>query len=523
MRAQASRRWTAIAIAAVAVVAAAACSGGAKKAAPPPTPQLPAVTYARTACAVATPAGQPVGAMQCGTLTVPEDRTKSGSRTIQLAVAVLKSTSRAPAADPLLYLSGGPGQPNLSNNMQSFSGPFAAPVQSKRDLVFFDQRGTGASKPSLACPEVNTAFRAALAVDLRGQAQSTGEAAALRACGDRLAKDGVDFAAYSSAESAADIADLMQALGYRQYNIYGLSYGTRLALETMRDRPQRVRSVILDSTLPPQTAGDAAAAANFERALKTLVAGCNADTACAAAYPGLEPMYYALVAQANASPITVEPADPATGGTSKVVVNGDRILAGTWQALYDTRLLPLLPFAAKSIAGGNRALLTSLAAQVAFVTSDYAQAMRTAVNCNDVTMSLTPAVVAEATKGVRQEILDARIGITTSDDLKRAQDLCRAYGITTTDPAETQPVTSTIPTLVLAGEYDPITPPSWGRLAAQTLSHSYFFELPGSGHGQLFGRHDCAIALAASFLDDPSKAPDASCVKGLTEPAFLAP
>ncbi|MBF6599393.1 MAG: alpha/beta fold hydrolase [Dehalococcoidia bacterium] len=522
MGGQASRSWAATAIAAVAVLAAAACSGGSKKAAPP-TPRLPAVTYTRTACAIPTPSGQPVDGMQCGTLTVPEDRTKSGPRTVQLAVAVLKSTSASPAPDPMLYLSGGPGQPNLSNNMQAFSRAFAAPVQSKRDLVFFDQRGTGASRPSLACPEVNTAFRAALAADIRGEAQSTGAAAALRACRDRLARDGVDFAAYSSAESAADIADLMQALGYRQYNIYGLSYGTRLALETMRNRPQRIRSVILDSTLPPQAPAEAAAAANFERALKTLVAGCRAEPACAAAYPTLETMYYDLVAQANASPFTVEPADPATGGTSKVVVNGDRILAGTWQALYDTRLLPLLPFAAKSIAGGNTALLTSLAAQVAFTNSDLAQAMTTAVNCNDSTMSLTPGVVASATNGVRQEILDARIGFTTSDDLKRAQDLCRAYGITKADPAETQPVTSSIPTLVLAGEYDPITPPSWGRLAAKTLSRSYFFEFPGSGHAELFGRHDCAIALAASFLDDPSQAPDASCVKALAEPAFLAP
>ncbi|MDE3095929.1 MAG: alpha/beta hydrolase [Chloroflexota bacterium] len=498
----------------------AACSGSARPRATP-TPALPAALFQDTSCTVSPPAGQPLSAMRCGFLTVPEDRTKPGGRTVRLAAVVIKSTSPHPAPDPMLYLSGGPGQPALTNNMQAFTRDFAAPIQSERDLVFFDQRGTGLSQPALTCTEVNDAFRAALASDVRNAQTAQGQAAALRACHDRLEKQGIDFGAYSSAESAADVADLMQALGYREYNIYGLSYGTRLALETMRARPQHIRSVVLDSTLPPQARGDAEQAATFERALSTLIAGCKGDAACARAYPALEQTYFDLVARANAQPITVEPKDPASGSTARVVVNGDRILSGTFQALYDTGLLPLLPFAAQAIAGGNTSVLTSIAQQVAFTSLDYAQAMQEAVDCNDVTMSLTAQDVADATKGVRQAILDAHIGITTATSLRTAQDLCRTFGITRTDPKERQPVTSAIPTLVLAGAYDPVTPPAWGQLAAKALSHSYFFEFPGSGHGELFGRHDCAVALAAAFFDDPSRKPDGSCVAGLGEPQFL--
>ncbi|MHB8377198.1 MAG: alpha/beta hydrolase [Dehalococcoidia bacterium] len=515
------RRAILLAVAAsVGALLLAACSGSAKPRATP-TPAPPAARFEDTACTVGPPGGQQLAAMRCGFLTVPEDRAKAGGRTIQLAAVVIKSTSPSPAPDPMLYLSGGPGQPALTNNMQAFTRDFAAPVQSKRDLVFFDQRGTGLSQPALTCPEVNDAFRAALAADIRSAQEAQGRAASLRACHDRLAKQGIDFAAYSSAESAADIADLMQALGYREYNIYGLSYGTRLALEAMRERPQHIRSVVLDSTLPPQVRGDAEQPANFARALNVLVAGCKADAACAQAYPTLEQTYFDLVARANARPIAVEPKDPASGTTVRIVVNGDRILSGTFQALYDTGLLPLLPFAAQAIAGGNTAILATLAQQVAFNASDYAQAMQAAVNCNDVTMSLTPQDVAAATKGVRQAILDAHIGISDAADLRTAQDLCRAFGITATDPKEREPVTSDIPTLVLAGEYDPVTPPAWGQLAAKTLSHSYFFQFPGSGHGELFGRHACAAALAAAFFDDPSRKPDASCVAGLAEPKFL--
>ena len=110
--------------------------------------------------------------MRCGTLTIPENRTESDGRTIQLAVAVLKSTSATLAPDPVLYLSGGPGAPNLTGNMQWFGRDFAAPLQATRDLVFFDQRGTGLSLPSLACAEQNGAFRAALAANRRSTAGS---------------------------------------------------------------------------------------------------------------------------------------------------------------------------------------------------------------------------------------------------------------------------------------------------------------------------------------------------------------
>ena len=509
----------AAALLAAVALATAACSGSSKESATPTVTPRPA-HFAEAQCPVEPPAGQD-GRTTCGFLAVPEDRAKPNGPTIKLAVAVIKSTAASTAPDPMLYLSGGPGQPALSNNMQAFDSDFAAPFQSKRDLVFFDQRGTGSSVPSLACHEVNDGFLAALATDLDNKAQSEAQDAALRTCHDRLATQDIDFTAYNSAESAADIADLMQALGYGEYNIYGLSYGTRLALETMRDRPQHIRSVVLDSTLPPQSAGDADNAASFQRALNVLVAGCKADAACDAAYPSLEQLYFELVAKASAEPIVVEPTEQATGKTAKVVVNGDRILSGTFQALYDTGLLPLLPFAAKAIAGGNTAVLTSIAQQVAFTNNDYAQAMQIAVNCNDVTMSLTEKDVASATSGVRKEILDGHVGITDSDALKRAQDLCRAFGITKTDPRERESVTSDIPTLIIAGEYDPITPPDWGRLAAKTLSHSYVFEFPGSGHGQLFGRHACAAAIAASFFDDPANAPDSSCIASLGEPKFL--
>lgn len=499
----------------------AACSHASKQSAPTPTTAPPAARFANASCTAPLPAGQTAANVRCGVLTVPENREVSDGRTIQLAVAILKSTSPTPDPDPMLYLSGGPGQANLTGNMQWFSRNWAAPLQANRDLVFFDQRGTGLSRPLLTCPEVDTAFKTALAANLTAEEESNGQVAVMRQCHDRLAREGVDFTAYSSKESAADVADLMQALGYDRYNIYGVSYGSRLALEVMRDHPQHVRSVVLDSTVLPQGSGPAAQAASFDRAINVMIAGCKANPACAKAYPTLEQTFFDLVNKANASPITVEPKDPATGEPTTVVVNGDRILAGAFSAFYNTSLLPLLPFAANAIADGNTAILTTVAAQVA-TNGDVAQAMGEAVTCNDVTMSLTPQEVATAIAGVRPAILAAHIGITDDADLKSAQDLCRAFGITQVGTQERQPVVSDVPTLVLAGEYDPITPPANGRTVADAFSHSFYFLFPGSGHGELFERSDCALALAASFFNDPAKAPGAGCIAGLAEPNFLA-
>jgi pimeloyl-ACP methyl ester carboxylesterase len=176
----------------------------------------------------------------------------------------------------------------------------------------------------------------------------------------------------------------------------------------------------------------------------------------------------------------------------------------------------------KAIASGNTAVLTTLAQQVAFVSSDYAQAMTTAVNCNDVTMRLTPDDVSAATRDVRPEVVAGHLGIADADDLQVAQDLCRAYGITSSDTADSGPVASDIPVLIFSGEYDPITPPAWGMDAARTLSHSSFVSFPGSGHGLFFGRNACAVEIAAGFIANPDGAAEHGCADALGEPKFLA-
>ncbi|MCU0491295.1 MAG: alpha/beta hydrolase, partial [Chloroflexaceae bacterium] len=178
------------------------------------------------------------GEVRCGTLTVTEDRKQNGGRLIQLAVVVVASIAADPAPDPILFLAGGPGGGAI-NDVEDW---LYSPLRDERDIILLDQRGTGYSQPNLACPE------------LADEGYDT-ELDALEACRDRLRQQWVNLQAYNSAATAADVAELREALGYEQINLFGVSYGSRVALTVLRDAPQGIRSVILDSAYPPEVNG----------------------------------------------------------------------------------------------------------------------------------------------------------------------------------------------------------------------------------------------------------------------------
>jgi pimeloyl-ACP methyl ester carboxylesterase len=184
---------------------------------------------------------------ECGFLVVPEDREKPDGAQVRLAVAILRREASDKAPDPILFLEGGPGARALDA-----AGASAGKINDKRDLIFFDQRGAGYSQPDLDCSEVDYLESEILAQNLSHAEEIPHFLTAFQACYDRLAEGGINLSAYNSAANAEDINDLLIALGYDQANLYGIPYGTRLALTVLRDHPERIRSVVLESTLPVQ-------------------------------------------------------------------------------------------------------------------------------------------------------------------------------------------------------------------------------------------------------------------------------
>jgi pimeloyl-ACP methyl ester carboxylesterase len=498
---------------------AAACSSNAAQQAEPPaalptltpapsTPLPPAERYQRVACRLDPPRGWTV---ECGYLTVPENRAKPASNLITLAVAVVKADSARPLKDPIVYLDGGPGGSVLEVASRIFDGWFG-PFAIDRDIVLFDQRGAGKSQPALDCHEFNNAFRRSVEEDIRGEALQQLVVDALAGCHDALVARGVDLSGYTSAESATDLAELREALGYEEWNLYGISYGTRLALTAMRDHPEGIRSVILDSAYPPQADLYAALLPNAGRAFDALFAGCAADPVCGSAHPGIESTFYELVARLNESPAGLEVENYGRGETIHAKMSGDVLVQSLFGALYSTSTIPWLPAViAEAHGGASLDVLTPLLGDLFFTFDTLSIGMHYSVQC------------AEELPFGSQQAIEASAGANPNVrallDLEPITRICEVWDVPAADPRENEPVVSDIPTLVLAGEYDPITPPDWGRQVADSLSRAYYFAFPGVGHGASVVDY-CPLDIMLAFLADPAVAPDGSCIASMPWPYF---
>jgi pimeloyl-ACP methyl ester carboxylesterase len=503
-------------------------------------------------CPFAVPRGEVQGeTIRCGYLRVPQDRAQPDGVQERLAFAILTSTGDQAAPDPLIYFEGGPGGSALAG----IADWVASPLRAGRDIILLDQRGSGYSRPRLYCYELDE-----VPAD-SPQAESD----ARQACLTRLEQDkGVDLSQYNSAADAADVADLRVALGYDSWNLYGISYGTRLALTVMRDHPAGVRSVILDSTYPPVVDAYEQDVLNLNRVFRLLFDDCAASATCSAAYPDLENRFYELVARLDEQPVYVPALDEDLDGTGFILALND--------LFYDTQALPYLPLVIDEVEQDNYDALTALTegnlpgeyAEYADYYGEYGDYYGDYYGDSgtygdyhgeygndfgdynseygDYAVNGGGPVDVSDTDGAfdafecNEEIpfnslADARLLAATvpaplaEAGLAALEDqiaVCADWDSGVAEPVEDQAVSSDIPTLVLAGQYDPVTPPDWGRIAAETLSNSFFFEFPGVGHSVIDGGY-CPVSVIVAFLDAPTTAPDASCIQTMHAPDFVAP
>jgi pimeloyl-ACP methyl ester carboxylesterase len=483
---------------------------------PSPTPEPGPdydVSFETADCEFSVPGGRDV---ECGYLTVPENRDDvENGRTIRLHVAIFASDSENPAPDPIIYLEGGPGGDALETVPLIFEDRFS-PFLANHTFIMFDQRGTGYSEPSLACPEVTELTFETLDDDLTIEEGQTLQLEALTECRERLVAEGVDLTAYNSAENAADVADLRWALGYEEWNVYGISYGTRLAQTIVRDYPQGVRSVILDSAYPLAANLQTETAFNADRAFSVFFTGCAADEACAEAYPDLEQVFADLVAQLNEEPITIQVFSLADGQQYDALINGDVLVSILFQALYSAEITPIMPKLIHDVRDGRTTDLSTILSSFLAQQEFFSQGMQLSVQCNEEISFGTPG---EALAAPNFPYLDPvfEAGVVTGEF---GFAVCDMWQAGQADPVENEPVTSDIPTLILAGEYDPITPPSWGQNVGERFSDSYYFEFPGIGHGASVSG-DCPLGITLDFLAEPTEQPDAVCIAGMEAPDFV--
>ena len=406
--------------------------------------------FEQDTCRFAEPPGREIA---CGFVTVPEDRSNPGGNRVRIAVAIVKAEVGPTADDPIIYLDGGPGGESLEPLQFTFPQVFE-PFAQTRDLVFFDQRGIGLSEPTLECTEDLDLTYELLDQDLPNARFLERQLEVVQQCRDRLVADGIDLSMYNSATNAADVADIRIALGYDEVNLLGISYGTRLAQTVMRDHPEGIRSVVLDSVYTPDVDLTASTPANLDRALDELFAGCAESTECAELFPDLEERLFALIEELEADPVTVEATDFINNDQYDVIVDGSGLLGVVFQGLYSEQLIPVLPQLVDELERSSDATLAQLVSINLSNVPFLSLGMHLSVQCAEEIPFADPTEVAAADDPY-PEFIDF---FDVSPNLGPVVfDLCDIWDVEPLGSVENEPISSQIPTLVLAGQYDPIT------------------------------------------------------------------
>jgi pimeloyl-ACP methyl ester carboxylesterase len=454
---------------------------------------------------------------ECGTLTIPEDYANPASHLIELPVLVIRSRSTTPKPDPVVYLAGGPGGSTIANAVSLFRQWFT-PFAATRDVIFFDQRGTGYAAPALYCTEITDYIRGKLVKYLTPAEETQASIDLVQTCHQRLASS-VDTSAYTSAASAQDVQALRQALGYAEWNLIGVSYGARLALTTLRDAPDGIRSVILDSVYAPQFNLYTELLPNSERALSELFAACEADTACNKAYPRLATVFWDLYERLNARPVEVNV--NAQWGSFTLTLTGDRLYDWVFNWLYGRDDIEFVPQRLYALYEGdyNDATLLRSGIEQEIESAYIATGVYYAVQCSEEIRFTTPAEIGALPAAYPRltSYIDRNAAFNA-----RHFDLCSTWHTRTLDPRENEPVRSPIPALLLGGQFDPITPPHWAEATAALLENSYVYTVPGVGHGVLRSS-ECSLEMSLVFLDDPLQEPDTGCIANAPALQFKIP
>ncbi|MCU1368991.1 MAG: hypothetical protein JWO77_185 [Ilumatobacteraceae bacterium] len=446
----------------------------------------------------------------CGTVEVPENRLDPDSQMISLAVAKLHSIADEPREDPVVQLEGGPG----FSSLDSVGGYSKSAILDERDYYIWDQRGTGYSTPNLDCTETNDAIWGAFSTTDDPAEEGERIEDSMRTCRDRLIDDGVDLAGYNTPQNAADLADIRAALGVDEWNLRGISYGSALAIETVRSHPEGLRSVLLDSiVVPDEPFGAVDRGRSALRSFAELDEACAAEAACKAKYGSIDALMAKAAAQLDEEPYVGEVPDPITGEPHHVEITGSDMYAGMFRAMYDETLIPVLPLALTAIAGGDYALVEQLVQESIPFAADQVEAMTASVTCADRLPLLDPDVV--------DPFLEEHPEMGALVFVNVAETGCEEWGVpanggsfnTLLEEGDTD-----VPIIVMAGRFDPVTPPAGSKRVADALGQELLL-FPNAGHGAVTSS-DCARDIWFAFLDDPSTTPDTTCMADEELPAF---
>jgi len=425
----------------------------------------------------------PGEAARCGVVRVPES-SRANARQIGIRVVVLPARAAVPAADPIVPLAGGPGQGTA--DLAGAYGRQLDFLRERRDILLVDQRGTGESN-GLLCPAGASA--AALFGHLFDPVR-------LKQCRDDLSKR-ADLTQYTTPLAAADFARVWDALGYQRVNLVGTSYGTRMALELTRQFPDRIRTATLDAVAPVSLTWPSFAAADADAALATLVEDCKNDAACDRAFPRFAQDVEAAFKRVSQQPVSAGVRDPASGEIVRVRFGRTDLGYAVRGLLYGDAALSLPQWFKAAAAGSYDRFAQAYLERARVLDRQIADGVHFGVYCAE---DLPRVDWQAATAAARP----THLGTYLIDQYRAA---CAVWPRGTVPASYFEPVRSRVPTLLMTGRRDPVTPPRTATDAAATLEASRVLLWRYGGHatdGLL--QRGCRGSIMAAFIHSASLA-----------------
>ena len=438
-------------------------------------------------------------AARCGKLSVPEDPDAPDGKRIELAVAVVPAIATRARPDPLFLLAGGPGQGAIEAfvpALDAFSG-----IHRERDLVLVDQRGTGGSNrldcdmpdDAATSPEIAPAELKKLAMECLAKLPGRPEF-------------------YTTSIAVRDLEAVRAALGYEHINLFGSSYGTRVAQHYARRYPERTRTITIDSIVPSTLPLMPQIAIEAQKALERVFARCVADAECDKRFPALADQFARVDARLRRGPVAVSLPDPVTGELRPVEVSRNHLVTMTRMLSYSARAASLLPLLINEAA--TRGNYGPLAAQALMAGEDLERMIAMGMHNSVVCSEDAPRFEGAADHAALEKTY---IGAVMVEGM---QAICEAWPRGAVDADFHEPLHSTVPALLLSGEFDPVTPPDYGAAAAAGFSQHLHIVIPGQGHGQT--GLPCVQRLLRDFIESAGvEKLDTACVGDIRPAPFF--
>ena len=425
----------------------------------------------------------------CATLEVPEDYADPEGPTLELFFARIPALTAGPAPDPLVLINGGPGGSGVDLYLQL--RPAFEPIRRERDILLLDQRGTGRSLSGLDC-ELPEEFELVTATEQEIRAT-------VESC---IAEFDHDPRLFTTSVAVRDLETLRTELGVTEWNVYGVSYGTRVAQHYLRRHGDRVRTMILDGIVPPDLALGPDIAVDAGRALDAAFARCAASPACNERFPDIAERFDELRQRFAGQSIEVVVNDPVSGEPKSVELDESHLQGAVRLMSYSDVTVALLPLVIEAAHAGNMLPLAAQAElQIQSVAESIGFAMHNSVVCTEDAPWFPDDTDPDAAF--------LYLGTTVIDGLRA---ICESWPAGVIDDDFKEPVASDRPALLLSGEHDPVTPPAYAeRVAGAGLTNARHIVGKGQGHG--LAAVGCVPRLMEAFVAsaDP-QAPDPACL-----------